>query len=334
MKPILFSIQNYEIRSLVIFLILGFIIFAFLLWKNLQGIIKKNTIFDIVIFTLVLSPLTGRLVYVVENFNSYIDKGWYFLPIRDTSEGTKVFDSAPWNFLAIWDKGIYIHFIPVALFIGVYLSLMISRQKALFRKVIQKVWASLIPAYLIILVGFLLDGSYIGKTSSIPIKIAYEGENEARLAVQIIEIIILLVIAIFYLDNRPKKLSRYSRIIVFPLIWFIGEALIWFEVEQYSKDLFIFDTVQLTWIAALFIYLIYVSSGLFKNKTSVNKSNNINKFGNDRVKYQRKFLTTGQISHPPKKYNISFSNSQKKILTDMSIGEKVKMTKNKLKRGL
>jgi len=323
MKPILFTIGNLEVHSLVVFIALGFIVFAFLLWKNLRTVLNKNTIFDIVLFSLVFSPIIGRLAYLLKYFPNYVNNGWNLLPVRDR---VAFFDAAPWNFFAIWDSGIYVHFVPIAVIVAVNLGLSLSKKKIALDKIMANVWKSFIPAHVILLVAFLLDGSYLGKSSSIPLKVLYEGENEARLAVQIIEIIVLLAIAIFYIDVKNKtRLLNMSQTVLFPVIWSISEVLLWFKVEQYRKDFFIFDAVQLVWIIALVIFLINLVSKKMKDKNTDGMQEPANLRQRNKPRKNIPLKNAAWAG----RYNLN-----KNFSTDLSLGEKLKMRKNRLRRGI
>lgn len=385
MKPILFSIEGIDIHALTVLMVAGFLVFTFLLWKNLRNQAKKNTIFDIVIFTLFLSPVIGRIVYVAKHFSSYLNQGWSVLPVRDTVAGVAYFDAMPWNLLKIWDSGVYVHFIPIAVMLGVYFSLIISREKIYYKRIITKVWMSLMPAYLFFLTGYLLDGSYIGKPGSIPLKVLYEGENEARLAIQIIEIVVVIGIAIFYLDVKSNsKFTKKLQFLIFPAIWSIAQIILWFQVEQYSKDLFMFDIVQIVWAAGLMFFLVITGSykgGFFPDKQGSESPNKLQKAGYSYMTHrawigrqqnvqekqgsiselvntevpQENFHIAEEIKTPEKpgiraklkfrkiknknvhsegQYARSFSSYRKDFDTDLSFKEKVKKTRNRLKRGL
>jgi|GEM_PF-5516466 len=329
MKPVLVTIGGLEVHSLVVFTAIGFLLFTFLLWINLRAKIKTNSIFDIILLSLILSPVLGRLLYIIEHFSRFVHDDWNFLPVRDSVEGVAFFDTAPWSFFAIWSGGNYYNFIPIALFIGTYAILRFTRQSKQFAQVLSKVWAGFLPAFIVILLGFLLQGVYYGQTGAIPLKVVYEGENEARIAIQIIEIVIVLFIMIFYLDTGSKKafFAKY-RSFLFPVIWSISEVLIWFKVEQYSKDLYIFDVVQVMWLVFLLLQIVLMVA---ERRTVLlrKRSENVVAEIGDRKKT---LVKNGKKLN--KDYKVSYSSYSQSFSTDLSMSEKVRKARNRVKRGI
>lgn len=322
MKPILFSTDSINFQSLTIFIALGFVIFTILLWRNLHKEVNRYTAFDIVLISLILSPLIGRIIYVVQNWEIYTSNGWYILPVRDTVEGVLFLDTMPWKTFVLWDGGINYNFVGVAVILSVLLVIKLSRQTAKAKIIMVGAWKSIIPALIVITLGYLLDGTYQGVISNGLFSIHYAGDDSARLGIQILEIIALLVIWIFYLDSgagNKKLFNMKYQIYYFPLIWLFVEILIWFKTIEYNRDFFYFDIVQIIWGFAIIIFLLFVAINL----RYVSRKRSLEKIPS-RISPRTE----------DKDFNVSFSRFKNTRQPEFSPGERLRQARGRISRDI
>lgn len=262
MKPILYSTGYVNFQALTIFIVLGFMLFTVLLWRNLQREAGRYTSFDIILCSLVLSPLIGRIIYIVQNWQIYIANGWNMLPVRDSVDGVVFLDTMPWKTLVLWDGGINYNFVGVAVILSALVVIKVTRQTGKAKNILVKTWKSFIPALIVMTVGYLLDGTYQGIASGSILSIRYEGDEATRLGIQILEIIALLLLWMLYLDTGSLGKKIKYQVYYFPVLWLLVEIILWFKTEQYSRDFVYFDIVQLIWGLALIVFLIFTTVNL------------------------------------------------------------------------
>ncbi len=255
MKPVLFSINGIDIPAITIFWVLGFIVFGYFLSKRFKNIKNVNLGFDIVIMTMVLSIVLGRVFFVFKNWGQY-KNDWTFLPVQESIDGISWFQSMPWTLAAFWEPKVNFGMIMIAVFLAGMFFYGLNKLKLEYTNYWSNLWMGFIPAMIIFSVGYLLDGTYYGKPSELPFSIVYKIDGSARFAIQIIEIIGLMLIWAFYLDRiRFRNFSQKLLVIAFPILFFAMKIILWFESGLYQKQFWIFDTFQIFWILAIILVL-------------------------------------------------------------------------------
>ncbi len=174
MFPVLLSIGPFHIFSLSIFLVLSWLVFSFLFWRQLraQGV-EEDRIFDLTYYATLAAFVSARLLYVALHFPLFADN-YLKIPAIWVTPGL--------SFLG-------------AVIGGVVTLLLLSRSlKVRMGYVVDAVALSLPAATMVGLVGSFLDGSVVGKQIHMPLSIRYVGHVGLRHPVQLYEAVVLLVV--------------------------------------------------------------------------------------------------------------------------------------------
>jgi phosphatidylglycerol:prolipoprotein diacylglycerol transferase len=222
MHPLLFSIGSLHIYSLSVFVVLGWLVFSFLFWRQLRSNgIDEDKIFDLTFYTTLVAIVMSRAFYVILHWELFSDT-WL-----------KIF--------ALWVQpglSLYGAFI-AALAVLVSMS---RASKVRLGHVLDAVALSFPAAILTGLIGVFLDGSVAGKIVDLPWALRFVGHAGRRHPVQVYEIIIIcIIIGILYrLQLRSSKEK-----------WPYGVVGVWFFI-LYSFSMFLLEFAKDTrvyWIS-------------------------------------------------------------------------------------
>ncbi|MBN1331592.1 hypothetical protein JW978_01765 [Candidatus Dojkabacteria bacterium] len=323
MYPVLFTIQSVEIKALPVFVALGLIIFGINLWKSTKDI--KNFAFDLFFLNIVLNPIIARIAHVLLNLEQYSGNGFSLLPIKDVEGGVELFTTFPWLFFSFWQKGMNFQFLPLVAVISL-LVLVKFRKERLVDLPIAEIWKSFFMGFIVILFGFFLDGTYLSASSDFPLLLRYKGQSEDLLPVHLLEMILVLVGLIFYVEPfnlfKEKMRDRF-RTFFLPIYWAGVQIGLWFILADYSKDLYIFDIAQIIWFGMI---ILFIFSFLPPLGISASKKGRI-------PENQKKRVVLSDIASIGHDYSYSFSNYKKDLRTRMTPREKLKQVRNRIKRG-
>ena len=222
MYPILFSIGSFHLYSLSMFLVLAWLVFSFLFWKQLRGNgIDEDKIFDLTFYTTLVAFVASRAVFVMLNWELFSDT-WL-----------KIF--APW---------VQPGFSQYGAFIGGLMTLVsMSRHiKVRLGHVLDAAALSFPGSILVGLIGVFLDGSVAGKISGVPWALRIVGHVGKRHPVQLYEIIVLCILIVILAKLHAR--SSKER-------WPYGMVGVWFFI-LFSISMFVlefFKDTRVYWIS-------------------------------------------------------------------------------------
>lgn len=103
-----------NVEPVVFFLIITFI-GMFIFWRGgVETRKDRSSVFDMFFISILFSLLIGRLMFIISNWASYSNLGWYWLPYEKYDTGVYLFRVLPWKFLNIFDGGLDI----LSMFVG------------------------------------------------------------------------------------------------------------------------------------------------------------------------------------------------------------------------
>lgn len=187
MYPVLISLGPIHIFSFSVLLLLSWLVFSFLFWKLLRAAATvEERIFDLTFYATLAAIVGGRLGFVLTH--------------------PELFSESMLKIVALWvAPGLSLYGgLFAAMLTLVYLA---RRYKVRLGLVLDALALSLPAAFLVGTLGALLDGSYVGKITSLPWAIRYVGNVGKRHPVQLYEMIALaaIIIAVLVLQKRGVK---------------------------------------------------------------------------------------------------------------------------------
>lgn len=197
-----------SVFSLGVFLVLAWFAFSFVFWKILRNMgTPEHRIFDLTFYSTIVALITSRLVFILLH--------------------PSLFSDTLLKTVAVWvEPGFSLYGGLIgALATATYLS---RRYKIRVAYVLDA-WAVAFPIALLIgEIGSFLDGTEVGKATTLPWGILSVGHVGVRHPVQVYEIIILvlLLVLVFFL-NRKAKGDKWPFGLVG--IWFF----FWFSVTAF-----------------------------------------------------------------------------------------------------
>ncbi|MFC1646768.1 prolipoprotein diacylglyceryl transferase [Patescibacteria group bacterium] len=199
MHPILFSIGSVNVFSFSVFLIISWLVFSFTFWFMMKNYgISENKVFDLSFYGTLLAFVFSRLFYVLANVELFSDNLLKIITL--------------WIVPGMSKYGAVFGFI---LFLFLY-----SKSKKIRLGYIADSLAFALPAsFTVGSIGSLLDGTQVGKVMNLSWGVNYNGYTELRHPVQVYDVFMLLLIAIF-LSYLWKKAIRKK--------WPYGMIGIWF----------------------------------------------------------------------------------------------------------
>ncbi|MBD3280888.1 hypothetical protein GF389_05195 [Candidatus Dojkabacteria bacterium] len=328
MYPVLFEINSVQVYALPVFMALGLFVFGVNLWRETKE--DKNFAFDLFVINLIVNPLVAKIMHIVLNLSEYASIGWRLLPIKDTGEGVELFTTFPWVLVAFWEGGMDFRFVPLALLFSIVVLLQFRRERILDLPM-SKIWRSFIFGLLVIVFGLFLDGAYLAREVEFPLALRYKGQSQDLVPVHLIEIVALLLILILYIDALKvsnQKLLNKLRIWLFPLYWAIVQVGLWFIMSDHSKDLAVFNIAQVVWMGFILVLMMFLLPGAGSIFARWGRGDSHKK--TRELKSSRK---TDSLSHDAD-YSYSFSKYKKGMKSKMTPREKLKQTKNRIRRSL
>lgn len=215
MYPVLISLGPIHIFSFSVLLLLSWLVFSFLFWKFLRAAATvEERIFDLTFYATLAAIVGGRLGFVLTH--------------------PELFSDSLLKIVALWvAPGLSLYGgLFAAMLTLVYLA---RRYKVRLGLVLDALALSLPAAFLWGTLGALLDGSYVGKITSLPWAIRYVGNVGKRHPVQLYEMIAFAVIIIVVLVLQKRSVKNkwpYGLVGVwFFLIW----SVVMFALE-FLKD--------------------------------------------------------------------------------------------------
>lgn len=211
MLPVLFSIGSFHLYSFSVFLILSWFVWSFFFWRYLRNLaVKEDTIFDIMFYTTILSLFSSRAFFVVTHMSLFSD-GWL-------------------KVLALWVQP-GLSFVG-ALVGGVFVSILLAmKYKVRIAYILDGFSPALCWSFIIGSIGAFLDGSVVGKITTLPWGVIYVGHLGIRHPIEVYEIISMIVLTIFLWRLTVLATKRS---------WPHGRISLWF-FTLFATAMFLFE---------------------------------------------------------------------------------------------
>jgi prolipoprotein diacylglyceryltransferase len=194
-----------------LFLIFAWVVWSFFFWRYLRNLaVKEDEIFDIMFYTTILSFFTARLFFVASHIPLFSD-GWL-------------------KVVAVWVQ-------PGLSFIGGLIGAVVTsillgmKYKVRIAYVLDAFTHALSWSFIIGSVGALLDGSVVGKITTLPWGVTYIGYLGLRHPVEMYESIcmVFLLVVLWWISKKATKES-----------WSHGILSMWF-FTLFATSMFLFE---------------------------------------------------------------------------------------------
>lgn len=187
MLPIIFSVGPLTIYTFGFLLAIGVFLETFISWRRLRDLgFKEEKIIDFLIFGLLLGLVFSRLIFIIENWQSFgfqLERWFLFVNFP----GFSVFGWVLGFFLALWRFA--------------------KKEKWNFWQVADEVSFGILPFLILLQVGSFLDGSGFGRVTSMPWGVYFSGILLKRHPLSLFSAIFLFAIWFFLL-----KIERHWRV--------------------------------------------------------------------------------------------------------------------------
>ncbi|KKW11605.1 MAG: Prolipoprotein diacylglyceryl transferase [Candidatus Gottesmanbacteria bacterium GW2011_GWB1_49_7] len=214
MFPVLFSIGSLHIYSFSILLVLSWLVFSFVFWRELrnQGV-EEDRIFDLTFYATIAALVFSRAGFVLFHWEAFADSVLKIAAIW-VVPGLSLYGAIVGGLITL-----------------VYLS---RRYKVRLGHVLDACAPSLGGAFLVGVLGAFLDGSYVGTMTNLPWATRYVGWVGTRHPIQLYEAIAMagMLIAFAFLARRGKKNK-----------WPYGLAGLWF-FSLFAVSMFVLEFLK------------------------------------------------------------------------------------------
>lgn len=224
MQPILFTIGPVAIYSFSVFLLLAWLLFSFIYWKQLrEQAVEEERIFDLTFYSTLVGVLSARLAFVATH--------------------RELFSDTPLKVVAIWiQPGLSLY----GAIIGGFLAMLFISRKYKIRVayVLDALAFSLPWALIIGSIGSFLDGTVVGKLTH-GWGVLYLGFPGKRHPVQLYEGIFLFLLLLLLFVVQSKAIKRG---------WPYGVSGLWFftlfAIGMFSIEFFKESSVYFSYLSA------------------------------------------------------------------------------------
>ncbi len=215
MYPIVLTIGNMMLYSFSLFLVLSWLVFSFLFWRALRaGGTEEDRIFDLTFYATLVAFVVSRIAFVAFHWDLFADT-WL-----------KIF--------ALWvQPGLSLY---GALIGGLATLVVMSRSQKVRLGLVLDAFAAAFPvAFFIGLIGAFLDGSPLGKMTSVPWGIRLAEEVGKRHPVALYEMAAILFVFVFItaLERRSARLRRPYGIVG---VWFFLIYSVLLFILEFFKE--------------------------------------------------------------------------------------------------
>ncbi|MFC1780196.1 prolipoprotein diacylglyceryl transferase family protein [Patescibacteria group bacterium] len=218
------NLGNLQIPTFLVFLLINGIVIGFIIWrKKIKLHIRSENVFDFLVCFFLVSILTGRILYVIQNFDQFNKLSWSIFPYYYIPGAERIwFKQMPWILIKFWGEEGIIH--TALMFGGILYSLLIFKYKNIQKKYMPILVRALCFGTIIQIIGFFISGDYLGKITNSVIGMKYPIDNaNTRIPLQVIEICILIILLFIF---RYLKRVRKSRLILGIFLFVFG----WLEI--------------------------------------------------------------------------------------------------------
>ena len=211
MLPVLFSIGSFHLYSFSLFLLCSWVVWSFFFWRYLRNLaVKEDSIFDIMFYTTIVSFFTARAFFVATHIPLFSDS-WL-------------------KIIALWVQpglsftGGLIGAVIVSILLGL-------KYKVRIAYILDGFTHALCWSFMIGAIGAFLDGSVVGKITTLPWGVIYIGHIGARHPIQLYQIIFMTVLTMLLWRLRIRAVKRS---------WPHGQISMWFFM-LFALAMFLFE---------------------------------------------------------------------------------------------
>ena len=223
------------LHPLIVFLVI-FLFGMYVFWRGCAESRKnRSSVFDMFLISGFLSGVVGRSVYIVlewEQFSSFI---WYWIPYEKYGDQVYLFRLLPWRFFSIWDGGLVI----LAMFVALLLVMT-------FYSLVIKKWRWKHMFFPIYFSATTMIGSsfvYVGITSGYNAWI-YKG------------LVLIMILAIFFLLFKFIYKIIKDTLTEKYVLGYIGLGIVWIS-SIYISYLYLTSNLSMTENILVGIFLIW-----------------------------------------------------------------------------
>lgn len=221
MKPVLFSIGNFNVYAFGIFLALSFLLSTFLIWKFTKEEIKEEIYLDAYLYTSIIILISARIVYIIRNFDQFGTLFLKYILVRETP-GLSLFGGLFGGFFFLWWY--------------------CTKNKLKFIHLLDLFSVALALGLVLIKIGQQLGGAAFGKETNFFFKIRIVGLPNYHHPVEFYEsflfLFLFIVLYILYDKRQNYKLSEgfifYLFALFLGIIIFALEFLKVYQVYLYG----------------------------------------------------------------------------------------------------
>lgn len=333
MKPVLYTIGEYNISSLLVFSVLFVFVYIYGIWYSSKKDLKVEAIFDIGFLTLIFGVVFARLIGIGMNYDTYLERGFSLFPISEVFGRTEYFYALPWSFITFGDGNLSY----IGLFLGLVVGLLFiylnsNKQKSILQ-LVDRVVLIYAGSSLLLLIGIFLSGTNLGGESTNIISIQYS-DGVSRYPLQLLQIFIAVItIVVFFLfRTKLKKYGLFSSI--FLIVFGVSELILRLLSDGYSSN--IFNTFDFYQVVSVLITVVGIF--LLTNITGFNILNIKSKKTaesltvKEKIRIRRERLKSNTNS--PSRFAVSFADRGESIDGDLSKKENISRKINTIKRRL
>lgn len=216
MKPVLFTIGNFNVYSFGIFLSLSFLLSTFLVWKFAREEIKEEIYLDAYLYTCIFTLISARMVYIIRNFDQFGTLILKYILVRETP-GLSLLGGLFGGFFFLWWY--------------------CAKNKLKFIHLLDLFSVALSFSLVLIKIGQQFGGAAFGKETNFFLKIRIIGLPNYHHPVELYEaflfLLLFLVLYLFYYKRHKVKLPDGFIFCLFALfLGFIIFALEFLKVYQ------------------------------------------------------------------------------------------------------
>jgi phosphatidylglycerol---prolipoprotein diacylglyceryl transferase len=192
MLPVLFSVGKIYLYSFSVFIVIAWLFFSFIFWKNLKDNgVDEEKIFDLTFYSTIIAFITSRLTFVVFHYG-------IFKP-----DLLKIFTI--WLVPGFTLYGALLGSLATVIFL-------VKKYKIRLGYLMDAFMYAFSGAFIVGSLGSFLDGSVVGKVSNYFLAVSYVGHPLKRYPVQLYEIfaVALILTVIWFVKHRKKVKWQYG----------------------------------------------------------------------------------------------------------------------------
>lgn len=215
MMPVLFSVGPLVLYSGSVFLILSWLVASFTFWRTLKDeAVGEEKIFDCMFYMTIVGFAAARLGYVLLHWPDF------------QVNVVKIF--ALWVAPGLWFYSGLAGMFAVAL--------MLSKQsKVRFSYIIDALAAAIAVSGIVASLGMLLEGSEVGKVTTMPLSVLFVGHPGLRHPYGLFTAIVFIILSVLFILMQRIALKRHLPYGTTGILFFLFLSIGLFSLE-FLKD--------------------------------------------------------------------------------------------------